>query len=369
MSDPIKVPFLDLSGEFADLKEEWLASIQETGKAGSYILGPNVTAFEQEAADYIGVKHAVAVANGTDALILSLRALGVQAGDGVITSPFTFFATSEAIAIIGATPVFADIEAASFCLDPDSVKQKITAKTKGILAVHIFGHPADMTRLNAIAKEHGLFVVEDAAQAFASKHGDKIAGSLGDTGCFSFYPTKVLGCYGDGGIISTDRDDVEAHLRRLRNHGATAPFMHSELGYNSRLDEIQASLLRIKLSHIDQAIASRQTVAAHYTDRFQDSDVVVPSKPKSGRHAFNLYTIRIPNRDKVRQALTDKQIPSSVCYAKPLHLQEAHRDLGYKVGDLPVCDKAGTEALSLPVYPDLSLAQVDYVADCLLAAL
>jgi len=369
MSDPINVPFLDLSREFADLQEEWFASIQTTGQAGSYILGPNVKAFEQEAADYIGVKHGIAVANGTDALILSLRALGVTAGDEVITSPFTFFATSEAIAIIGAIPVFADIDAASFCLDPDSVAQKITAKTKGILAVHIFGYPADMTRLNAIAKAHDLFVLEDAAQAFASKHGDKVAGSLGDAGCFSFYPTKVLGCYGDGGIITTDRDDVEAHLRRLRNHGATGPFMHAELGYNSRLDEIQASLLRIKLGHIDQAIASRQTVAAHYTARFEDSHVVVPSKPKSGRHAFNLYTIRIPNRDAVRQALMDKNIPSSVCYAKPLHLQAVHSDLGYKIGDLPVCDKAATEALSLPVYPDLSFEQVDHVADCLLAAL
>lgn len=370
MNAPVKVPFLDLSKEFKALEAEWFEQLRETGASGRFILGPNVGAFEQEMAAYLGVKHCIAVANGTDAIILSLRALGVGPGDEVITSPYTFYATAESVSLVGATPVFADIDRKSFNLDPASVRAKITKQTKAIIPVHIFGHPADMTALMQIAHEFGLKVVEDVAQAFGGEHAGRKLGTFGDTGCTSFYPTKVLGCYGDGGLICTDRSDVDAHLRKLRNHGATAPFMHDEYGYNSRLDEVQAALLRIKLRSLDANIARRNQIADAYAERLRGLDLVLPTRPDNGKHAFNLYTLRCPKRrDHLRQVLTDNQIPSSLCYPLGLHLQAVYRHLGYKVGDLPVVDEASTEALSLPVYPDLNEAQIDRVCEVIRQAL
>jgi len=355
------VPYLNLQHEFADLHEEWFAAIREIGGSGAYILGPNVRAFEQEAADYVGAKHGIAVANGTDALVLSLRALNIGAGDEVITSPFTFFATAEAISVVGATPVFADIEERSFNLDPESVRARVSSRTKAILPVHIFGYPADMTALRAIADEHNLALVEDGAQAFGAKHGDAIVGSLGDTGCFSFYPTKVLGCYGDGGLITTSSDEIKVRLLKLRNHGASAPFMHDELGYNSRLDEVQAALLRIKLRKFEQDVEARRQVARWYDERLRDADLITPVGPENGRHAYNLYTIRHPRRDALRAHLNEHKIGNSQCYPLGLHLQAIYKHLGYRPGDLPVVDKLCGETLSLPIFPAMSEAQVDWV--------
>jgi dTDP-4-amino-4,6-dideoxygalactose transaminase len=352
------VPFLNLTDEFARLEKDWLKDISETGSRGSFILGPNVQAFEAEFAQAVGVKHAISVANGTDALILSLRALGIGPGDEVVTSPFTFFASAEAINVVGATPVF--------CLDPDSVEQVVTERTRAIVPVHIFGHAARMDRFQQIADKHGLKIIEDCAQAYGARFNGEMVGSMGDTGCFSFYPTKVLGGYGDGGMITTNSTEVDEHLRRLRNHGAVKPFIHTEIGYNSRLDEIQAALLRRKLRTIDQAIEGRRKVAAAYEERLGDSDIVLPPVAETERHAFNLYTIRIANRDNVRQSLTDRQIASALCYPQGLHLQEVYASLDYKPGSLPVTEHACTEVMSLPIYPDMPESDIDIVCKALI---
>jgi dTDP-4-amino-4,6-dideoxygalactose transaminase len=367
MSSPVtSVPYLDLSTEFAELQDEWLDAIRATGQSGAFILGPNVKAFEEEIANYIGVKHAVSVANGTDALVLSLRALGIGPGDEVITTPYTFYATSEAVAVVGATPVFADILPDSYTLDPESVKQCITDKTRAIIPVHIFGCPGNMDEIQSIASRHELAIVEDCAQAFGATVGNKKVGSLGDAGCFSFYPTKVLGCYGDGGIITTDRDDVAEHLLRLRNHGAVAPFIHTEIGYNSRLDEIQAAVLRIKLRTIDKAIAGRQAITEAYGERLAGKVIALPEQPVWGRHAYNLYTVRLEKRDSCRQRLSENRIGSSLCYPKPLHLQDVYAGLGYKAGSLPHAEHASTEALSLPIYPGMPESHINRVCEVLL---
>lgn len=369
MSDVKAVPFLDLATPFKALEAEWLDAIRVAGQSGAFILGPNVAAFEKEIAAYVGTKHAIACANGTDALLLSLRALDIGPGDEVITVPFTFFATAEVISLVGATPVFADIEEDSYNIDPKSVRTLITARTKAIIPVHLYGHPAKMDEIRAIAREHKLAVVEDCAQAFGAEIGGKRVGAISDAGAFSFYPTKVLGCYGDGGIITTDRDDIDEHLRRLRNHGAYKPFLHNEIGYNSRLDEIQAALLRIKLRRIEQDLADRAGVAAEYDKRLKPLGVTLPSRPVKGRHAFNLYTIRVKNRDRVRQHLTDNKVASSLAYPKPLHLQDVYRSLGYSVGSLPVSELAANETLALPIYPGMPVDHVQRVADVLAAAL
>lgn len=355
------VPYLVLQNEYEGLRDEWMQAIDGAGATGAFILGPNVRAFEQEAADYVGTKHGIAVASGTDALVLSLRALGIGPGDEVITSPFTFFASAEAISLVGATPVFADVDGGTFNIDPASVRERITERTRAILPVHIFGQAADMTALNAIAREHDLHVVEDAAQAFGAQHDGKLVGSLGSTGCFSFYPTKVLGCYGDGGLITTSDDQVQERLLKLRNHGAIKPFVHDELGYNSRLDEVQAALLRIKLRTIEDAVSKRRQVAAWYNERLAGTDAITPVEAANGRHAYNLYTIRHPRRDALREHLNAHKIGNSQCYPAPLHLQEVYRHLNYQAGDLPVVEGLCGETLSLPVFPDLSEAQVDYV--------
>ncbi|WP_260843156.1 DegT/DnrJ/EryC1/StrS family aminotransferase [Sedimenticola selenatireducens] len=361
------VPYLSLQDEFLSLQQAWFSRIEEIGAGGAFILGPNVRAFEQEAAAYVGSQYAVAVANGTDALVLSLRAMDIGPGDEVITSPFTFFATAEAISIVGAIPVFADIDEASFNLDPGSVASRIGDKTKAILPVHIFGNPADMSRLGALADTHGLRLLEDAAQAFGARHGDAVVGSMGDAGCFSFYPTKVLGCYGDGGLITTSDEVIRDRLLKLRNHGATAPFTHDELGYNSRLDEVQAALLRLKLEKLEQDIAARLQVAAWYDERLAGMDLITPVRPAKGRHAFNLYTIKHPRRDALRAHLNDHKIGNSQCYPVGLHLQTIYSGLGYQPGDLPVVDRVCGETLSLPIFPAMRESQVDQVCDLVAA--
>ena len=355
------VPYLDLVAEFAELRDEWIAAIDKIGASAAFINGPQVNAFEQEAAEYVGSKYALGVANGTEALVLSLRALGIGEGDEVITSPFTFFATAESISLVGATPVFCDIEEDSFNISPDSVKSSITDKTRAILPVHIFGHPADMPALTAIATEHGLALVEDAAQAFGAKSGEEVVGSLGDTGCFSFYPAKVLGCYGDGGLITTSNEEIYMHIQRLKNHGAVAAFTHNEIGYNSRLDAVQAALLRIKLRKIEDDLAKRQQVADWYGEGLAETDAIPVSRPVNGRHALNLYTIRHPRRDMLRQALSDEKIGTNQCYPLGLHLQEIYQGLGYKPGDLPVTDRLCGETLSLPIFPGITREQVETV--------
>lgn len=365
----MNIPFLDLSEEFNSLHEEWFEAIKKVGATGRYILGPNVNAFEEECAAYVGTDYAVSVANGTDALVLSLRALGIKAGDEVITSPFTFFASAECISLVGATPVFADIDEHSFNITAETIEAVITDKTKAIIPVHIFGHPADMNAINALAEKHNLHVVEDAAQAFGAQVGEKRVGSLGTTGCFSFYPTKVLGCYGDGGIITTNSKEVLDSLHRLRNHGAIKPFVHAEVGYNSRLDEIQAAILRLKLKKIDADITARNRVAAAYTEQLKDTGIILPQAPDGFSHAYNLFTIRLTeNRDGIRQVLSDNNVPTSQCYPEPLSIQPVYESLGYKKEDVPVCEMLTHQTLSLPVYPAMTDEMIEYITATLIKA-
>lgn len=367
MTEP--VPFLDLTTQFRTLEAEWLAAIRETGAKGSFILGPNVTAFEREFADYVGVKHAIGVANGTDSLVLSLRALGIGPGDEVITTPYTFFASSEAIDTVGATPVFADIDPETYTLDPKSVAERVTERTRAILPVHIFGHPCDMAALADIARRHELAVIEDCAQAFGATVGGKVVGAMGDAGSFSFYPTKVLGCYGDGGMITTNSDALNEHIRRLRNHGAVKPFIHVEVGCNSRLDEIQAALLRLKLRRVGADIALRREVARAYDRLLTGTAVTTPRTAAGAEHAYNLYTVKVPNRDAVRQALTDAGIQTALCYPQGLHLQDVYRRLGHRPGSLPVCEALTEENLSLPIYPGMPERHIRRVCEVLKGAL
>ena len=369
MHDVKAVPFLDLSAQYKELEAEWFDAIRVAGQSGAFVLGPNVAAFEKEAGAYTGAAHTIGCANGTDALILSLRALDIGSGDEVITSPFTFFATAEAVTLVGAKPVFADIEADSYNIDPERIRERITPRTKAIIPVHLYGYPAKMDAIMKIAREHNLAVIEDCAQAFGAMIGDKRVGSFGDAGTFSFYPTKVLGCFGDGGLISTGRDDINERLRRLRNHGAYKAYMHNEIGYNSRLDEIQAAVLRIKLRHIERDIAARTVVATEYDRCLSALGIGLPARPSYGRHAFNIYTIRVKNRDRVRQVLTDNKIASSVYYPHPLHLQDVYQPLGYACGSMPISEQAVSEVLSLPIYPGMPLVYVERVADVLKTAL
>jgi dTDP-4-amino-4,6-dideoxygalactose transaminase len=360
------VPFLDLRPEFEALEAEWLDAIRRIGGSGAFILGPEVHAFEHEFAEYVDAPHAVSVANGTDALILALEASGIGPGDEVITSPYSFFATAEVVSRVGATPVFVDIDPATFNLDVGQVEARVTARTRAVIPVHLFGCPVDMTALNDIADRRGLVVVEDCAQACGATHGGRRVGGWGGFGCFSFYPTKILACYGDGGMISVRDAGHAERIRSLRNHGAKAPFVHGAIGYNSRLDEIQAALLRIKLRSLAHRIEQRRQVARWYEQEFEGSDVVTPAAPAGGEHVFNLYTVRVPGRDLVKERLRKAGVGFNVCYEVPLHRQEVYRDLGYGEGDLPHADQASLECISLPIYPGMTETQVETVADIVL---
>lgn len=369
MSDVEPVPFLDLSIQYRLLEDEWLDTIRSSGETGRFILGPNVLAFEEELARFVGTKHAIGVANGTDALLLSLRAANIGPGDEVITTPFTFFATAEVVSQLGATPVFVDVRADTLNFDETRIEERITERTRAIVAVHLFGYPADLTALTDIARRHKLVLIEDCAQAFGATWGTARVGAVGLTGCFSFYPTKVLGCYGDGGAVTTDSDVVAARIRQLRDHGASAAFVHDTIGFNSRLDEIQAALLRIKLRSIEGALAGRQAVAEAYDRGLSAVGVGTPSRPEHGTHAFNLYTIRAANRDRLRRALVEQQIGCSVYYPVPVHLQRAYAGLGYRPGDMPLSEAASREVLSLPIYPEMTAVQVERVCQVVAAGL
>jgi len=366
---PDRIPFIELGREYKTLEQEWLSEVDRIGSQGSFILGKNVSELENEIADYLGTKYSVAVANGTDALVLSLLATDVGSGDEVIVSPFTFFASAEAISLAGATPVFADILPDSFNLDPESIKEKLSERTRAILPVHLFGTAASMGPIMDIARGQGLTVIEDCAQAFGADYKGKKVGSIGNTGCFSFYPTKVLNCYGDGGLVATNSVDIAEHLKGLRNHGTTKPFIHNEVGMNSRLDEIQAALLRIKLRNINTALEARRNIAAHYNEQLADVVKAVPVYETTSSHVYNLYTIRIDNRDQIQQHLVDHGVSVALCYPQPLHLQTVYNKLGCKTGDLPVAEQACREVLSLPIYPDMPVQHIDRVCELIKQAL
>jgi dTDP-4-amino-4,6-dideoxygalactose transaminase len=356
------VPMLDLKIQFQNIKGEILKVLTEILTSSQYILGPRVSELERKIASYVGVSEAIGVASCTDALHLSLDSFGIGYGDEVITSPFTFFATVEAILYEGAQPVFVDIEPDTFNMDVNQVEEKLTEKTKAILPVHLYGHMADMESIMNLARRHGLKVIEDCAQSFGAKMHDKKAGSFGDTGCFSFYPSKNLGGYGDGGMIVLKDPSIAGTIRKLRNHGSKESYIHEKIGFNSRLDEIQAGILLVKLKHIDEYNRGRRQKAALYTELLSDI-VTCPVEKEGAYHVYHQYTIRSPLRDEIQKRLRGKGISSVVYYPVPLHLQDALKFLGYKMGDLPAAEKASREVLSLPIYPELKESVIEEIAE------
>lgn len=362
------VPMVDLKRQYQGIKKEIFQVITEIFSNGQYILGPRVSEFEKKIADYYGVSEAVGVASGTDAIHLSINALGIGEGDEVITTPFTFFATVEAILYTGARPVFVDIEQDTFNMDAGQIEAKITDKTRAILPVHIFGQMADMEEISKIAKRHGLKVIEDCAQSFGANLNGKKAGSFGNTGCFSFYPSKNLGGYGDGGIIILNDTKIADEVRKLRNHGSKSSYIHENVGFNSRLDEIQAGILLVKLKYIDEYNIARRQKAALYTELLSDK-VKCPVEKKGAYHVFHQYTIRSNKRHEIQKRLRDKRVSSVVYYPVPLHLQDALRFLGYREGDFPVTEKSAKEVLSLPIYPELEASVIEKIAEIIKAVI
>jgi len=359
---------LDIKAQHGPIKEEIKQALKDILDSGHFILGPNVKLFEQEVASYYNVEHAVGLASGTDALYLCLKALDIKRGDEVITTPFTFIATAEAITYVGATPVFVDIDRYTLNMDVSKIEEKITLKTKAIIVVHLFGQPADMDEITELARKYNLKIIEDCAQSFGARYKGRHIGTISDAGCFSFYPSKNLGAYGDGGMMITSRNEIYENVNLLRNHGTVAPYRHRFIGYNSRLDEIQAAILRIKLKHIDEYNRNRRKLANIYTS-ILDGVVQCPLEFQDRTHVYHQYTIRTQERDKVAAILRENNISSVVYYPVSLHMQEAFNYLGYKKGDLPESESAADEVLSIPIYPELEPEKAEYIGNVILKAL
>jgi len=357
------VGLLALDRQYAVLREAIRSAIDRVCDSGRFVLGPDVAELEQELARELGVPHVISCGSGSDALLLALMALDIQPGDEVILPSYTFFATASAVTRLGAVPIFADIDPTSFLMDPVEVKRKISRRTKAIMPVHLFGRTADMDALLPIAQAAGIPIVEDAAQSILSSWHGRCTGGLGDIGCFSFYPTKNLGGIGDGGFLTTTRDDLAASLKLLRVHGMEPRYYHQVVGINSRLDSIQAAVLRVKLPHLEAWTTSRQTNAARYLDLFADyhldRSVGVPTEESRGRHVWNQFVIRVNDgqRDALRTHLTKCNVGTEIYYPVPLHLQKCFAHLGWSVGDLPETERAAKETLALPIFPELQLAE------------
>jgi dTDP-4-amino-4,6-dideoxygalactose transaminase len=334
-----------------------------------YVLGETVAAFERDAARYVGVPHAIGVASGSDALLIALQALDVGPGDEVITTAFSFFATASAITRLGAVPVFADLRPDDFLLDADAVRKKITPRTRALLPVHLYGQCVDFAAFGAIAREHRLAIVEDAAQAIGATRDGIAAGAFGELGCFSFYPTKNLGAAGDAGLVSARDEKLAARVRRLREHGSEKRYEHLEVGLNSRLDALQAAILTVKLRHVDAWSNARAERAATYDALLRaaglEGTVALPHVVPGARHIFHQYVIRAPRRDALRDHLRERAIGSEVYYPIPLHLQRCFASLGYRPGDLPETERAAAEVLALPMYPELSAGQQEHVVEAI----
>jgi dTDP-4-amino-4,6-dideoxygalactose transaminase len=356
------IPILDLKSQYQSIKDELDAAVLGVLASGYYVLGPNVKALEAELAEYASCGYGVGVASGTDALRLALAALDIGPGDEVITTAFTFVATANTISHAGARPVFVDIDSRTFNLVPDLVEAAITQRTKAIVPVHLYGQPAEMDAIMDIARRHRLYVIEDCAQAIGADDGARRVGSFGDVACFSFYPTKNLGACGDAGMVTTNSLDIAERVQVLRQQGSKTRYYHDVLGFNSRLDEMQAALLRVKLRHLDHWQARRRQVAARYDELLSDSGVEIPYVRPGVTHVYHQYTIRVPRRDQLAQSLGEQGIGSMIYYPLPLHLQRMYKDLGYGEGSLPVTERAGREVLSLPMYPELIEEQIQTVA-------
>jgi dTDP-4-amino-4,6-dideoxygalactose transaminase len=364
--------FLDLRAQFASIREEIMAAVTRVFESQYFILGPEVKLLEEEVAAKLGARFAVGCASGTDALVLSLRAAGIGPGDEVITTPFSFIATAGSIAQVGAKPVFVDIDPVTLNINPELVAPAITPQTRAIMPVHLFGLPADLDPILEVARAKGLLVIEDAAQAIGSRYNDRFIGTLGDFGCFSFFPSKNLGGAGDGGLVTTNDPAMAERLQMLRVHGSKRKYYHDILGTNSRLDALQAAVLRVKLRHLDSWAAGRQNRAERYRKLFGERSLASfvtcpPQPPAKFHHVYNQFTIRVPFRDELKETLRVSGIPSEIYYPRCLHLQPAFQYLGYQAGALPVAEKASREVLSLPVFPELTDAQQDLVVQSIAA--
>jgi len=356
------VPLLDLKAQYADIRTDIDNAIRSVMESTRFIGGPEVVALEEEIARYSQCAHGIGCASGTDALILALRALNIGPGDEVITSAYSFFASAGTIANVGGTPVFVDIDPRTYNLDAHRLEAAITPRTKAVVAVHLYGQCCDLTAVKAICDKKKLFLIEDAAQAIGAEWEGKRAGSVGEFGCFSFFPSKNLGAAGDGGMIVTNDAELGDKARLLREHGSRPKYYHAIVGTNSRLDALQAALLRVKLRHLDRWSEARARNAALYDSLFEGSRVGRPYHDPRTRHIYNQYVIRIPNRDAMRQALTERGVGTEVYYPVPLHLQKCFSMLGHQVGDMPHSEAAALETLALPIYPELTEEQIRYVA-------
>ena len=365
-----KIQMVDLHTQYQHIKSDIDAGIQRVLDSAAFVKGPIVGEFAEHLEQYTGAKHVIPVGNGTDALQIALMALGLKPGDEVITPTFTFIATAEVVALLGLTPVVVDVDWETMNMDIEAVCKAITPRTRAIVPVHLFGQCADMQALMDVAKEHNLYVVEDACQAIGARYtmADgtiKQAGTIGHIGCTSFFPSKNLGCYGDGGAIFTNDDELAAQMRAIANHGMVVRYHHDRIGVNSRLDSIQAAVLDAKLPHLDEYIAARQKAAAYYDQAFVGNDkLLIPGRQSKSTHVFHQYTLRVvgADRDKLREALADKGIPSMVYYPVPLHQQKAYRDARYRDGDFPVAERLAACVLSLPMHTELDEEQLAYIS-------
>ena len=389
----MSIPLLNLKRQYSYLKKDIENTISEILQSGAYINGPYIKKLEKALAEYLGVKHVIGVGNGTDALVIALEALGIGEGDEVITTPFTFFATAEAISVVGAKPVFVDVKLDDFNIAPDKIEAAITEKTKAIMPVHIFGTPADMNKINEIAKKYSLYVIEDACQAIGAKYKDKMVGGLCDIGCFSFFPTKNLGTYGDGGLITTNSDDIANICRALKAHGSGVngeiaynllnnvsekieedkgaddtvynpkKYYNYIIGHNSRLDELHAGILSVKLSYLDDWNNKRIINAKYYDENLKNTDLKFMKLDDSNKNVYHMYIVQTENRDKLTQKLEEAGIGYGIYYPVPLHLQKVYKNLGYKEGDLPNAEYLSKRTLAIPVDSELTEKEREYIVE------
>jgi dTDP-4-amino-4,6-dideoxygalactose transaminase len=359
----MNVPFLNLQAQYASLQAELRPVVERTLASGHYVLGPNVKGLEEEIATFTGTRFGIGVNSGSDALTLALRALDLGPGDEVITTPFTYIAPAESVHQVGATLVFADVHPRTFNLDPVDVARKITSRTRAIIPVHLFGQASPIRELQALAEPRGIEIVEDCAQAIGATYEGRPVGDLGRLGCFSFYPTKNLGADGDGGMVVTNDEALAKKLRMLRVHGIERRYYHDLHGYNSRLDELQAAILRVKLPHLQSWNARRADLARRYSEGFQGLPVELPVIAEGNTHVFHVYAVLTDRRDALQQHLAERGVPTIIYYPLPLHLQQVYAEEGWKAGDFPVAEALAHRILPLPMYPELTDAQVDYVID------
>ena len=356
------IPLVDLKAQYKTIKDEVNAAIQDVLESQYFILGPKVQELEEKIAAYCDVKYGIGVASGTDALLLSLMAIGAGYGDEVITTPFTFFATAGSISRLGAKPVFVDIDPKTYNINPELIEERITDKTRAIIPVHLYGQCADMNPILDIAKRHNLYVIEDAAQAIGAEYKGRKAASMGHLGCLSFFPTKNLGGYGDGGMVLTNDEGLAEKVSVLRVHGSKPKYYHSIVGCNSRLDALQAAVLLAKFNHLDEWSEARRQNAQVYNSLFTDTNVVAPYAESFNYHVYNQYVIRAKQRDRLKEVSKEAGVGTEIYYPVPLHLQECYSDLGYQPGDLPVSEKASKQVLALPIYPGLTQGQQEQIA-------